>query len=685
MFQYLTKAITFATVIFPFFSISSGSEKLLTAEGISRIRTVLEAVISPDGNYIAYSLAIPRELSNQEDGASFQELHVINFQSGETRAFRTGNVNISSLSWTPDSMKISFLEKRKEHPVSVYAIPVNGGESQLVIRLHSGIFSYSWSPDGRQIAIITNEPQDEKNKKVKKLGFNQEIYEEDWLLRRVWIFDTLDQKSNAKPIDLPGSAFSVRWSPTGKQLAISIAPKPLVDDRFTAQNIHIYSLESEQIETLTTTGKLGTFRWSPDGDHIGAIVSNDKNDPHAGILEIFKKEIPEPITRIQHQEGHIRTFAWQSPSKLMYLLDEGVWSSLREENIDVSEKKVLIQAGGPVMSNLSLSNNGQSAAFVGHSPSHPREVFSMRYGEFNPQKLTDNNQWLSEVRLAPQEVVRHLARDNIELEGILIRPLNEVQRTRYPLVVVVHGGPESHIRNGWISSYSSLGQTLAAKDIAVFFPNYRGSTGRGLEFSKLSQGDPAGKEFDDIVDAVDHLIEEGLANAEKIGVTGGSYGGYATAWCSTYYSDRFAAGVMFVGISNKLSKFGTTDIPEEDFLVHTLKRPWDDWQFFLERSPIYHTGQSKTPLLILHGQVDSRVNIGQSKELYRHMKLRSQAPVRLVIYQGEGHGNRRAASRLDYHLRALRWFEHYLKGSQNPPPPFTVEYPKSVLTKEQSK
>ncbi len=157
-------------------------------------------------------------------------------------------------------------------------------------------------------------------------------------------------------------------------------------------------------------------------------------------------------------------------------------------------------------------------------------------------------------------------------------------------------------------------------------------------------------------------------------MTGGSYGGYATAWLSTRYSDRIAAGVMFVGISNKISKVGTTDIPDEEFYVHALHRPWEDWMKMLERSPIYHAGQSKTPLLILHGKDDPRVHPGQSRELYRHMKLRSKAPVRLVLYPGEGHGNRKAAARLDYNLRMLQWIEHYLTGTGGAPPAMELDY-----------
>ena len=190
----------------------------------------------------------------------------------------------------------------------------------------------------------------------------------------------------------------------------------------------------------------------------------------------------------------------------------------------------------------------------------------------------------------------------------------------------------------------------------------------------ISQRDPAGKEFDDLVDAVQFLVENKNIDAKKVGVTGGSYGGYATAWCSTKYSEHFAAGVMFVGISNTISKMGTTDIPEEEFLVHAYNRPWDDWDFYLRRSPIYHVGNCKTPLLIVHGKDDPRVNNGQSRELYRHIKVRTKTPVRLVFYPGEGHGNRLAAARYDYLLRSLRWFEHFLMRGESEIPPYTLDY-----------
>jgi dipeptidyl aminopeptidase/acylaminoacyl peptidase len=235
------------------------------------------------------------------------------------------------------------------------------------------------------------------------------------------------------------------------------------------------------------------------------------------------------------------------------------------------------------------------------------------------------------------------------------------------------------VSNGWVTTYSRPGQVAAARGFAVFYPNYRGSTGRGVDFSKLGQADAAGREFDDLVDGVDALIDRGLVAKDKVGITGGSYGGYASAWGATYYSHRFAASVMFVGISDDVSKIGTTDIPEEMFLVHHRKRLWDDWDYFLQRSPIRHVEKNRTPTLILHGKNDPRVHPSQSLELHRHLKTLNQAPVRLVLYPGEGHGNRRAASRLDYNLRMLRWMEHYLQGPAGEPPAWKIDYAKQIV------
>ena len=326
-----------------------------------------------------------------------------------------------------------------------------------------------------------------------------------------------------------------------------------------------------------------------------------------------------------------------------------------------------------VLRGLTLSKDGSSAAFLSDSANHPAELFYMKHGQDRPRRLTNSNPWLDELRLAPQEVIRFTNRDGVDLEGLLIHPLDEQPGKRYPLILTVHGGPESHYSNGWLTRYSAPGQLGAARGFAVFYPNYRGSTGRGVEFAKSGQNDYAGKEFEDLIDGIDYLIERGLVDKDRVGVTGGSYGGFASAWCATYHSERFAASVMFVGISDQVSKFGTTDIPNEMYLVHSRRYPWEDWDYFRQRSPVYHFQKCRTPILIMHGEDDTRVHPSQSMELYRYLKTYGKVPVRLVFYPGEGHGNRKAAARMDYNMRMMRWMEHYLKGPRGTPPPYELD------------
>ena len=404
------------------------------------------------------------------------------------------------------------------------------------------------------------------------------------------------------------------------------------------------------------------------------ISGQDIHDPREGRLMVVT--VPgdgQPKDLMPDFEAHVSSFAWQDDTTLLWVAGQGTGSTVGRVGLD-GGTAVRLGPSSPVLGGLSLARQSGMSAFVGNDVSHPGEVFMLQQDAETPRRLTCSNAWLADMRLARQEVVAWKARDGLQLEGVLIYPLNYQQGRRYPLILSVHGGPEAHVSNGWTTSYSRPGQVAAARGFAVFYPNYRGSTGRGVKFSKLGQADAAGREFDDLVDAVDHLVDMGVVDKAKVGITGGSYGGYASAWGATYYSHRFAASVMFVGISNDVSKIGTTDIPEEMYLVHHRKRLWDDWEYFLDRSPIRYVQRHRTPILSMHGKEDPRVDPSQSRELYRHLKTLGQAPVRLVLYPGEGHGNRRAAARFDYNIRMLRWMEHYLQRAGGEPPDYAVDY-----------
>jgi dipeptidyl aminopeptidase/acylaminoacyl peptidase len=650
-----------------------------TAHHVAKVRSVTSASISPDGSRIAYVLSVPRKPNVDEDGPAWAELHVVG-PDGKSRPFVTGEVNVADPTWTRDGNSILFLAKRgKDEHRSLYKIEAEGGEARRVLSFGSDVTAFAIKADGKRVSFLATEPEPKEKQDQKKKGFTQILYEEELKPVNVWLA-TIDDPAPPKPIKLPGSASELRSNPVGEQLAVALAPTPSVDDGFTRRKVHVTLAGPAGLVRFENPGKLGKVAFSPDGKFVAMISAADEHDPAASRLVVGSVETGALRDLLPDYPGHVADLAWADADTVAFVGDEGTGTVIGTVDVDGSDFSTA-STGELVVTSFSLAWNGATAALVGQSAKHPGELFRAEIGD-RPRRvrLTDSNPWLARMEFGPQEEVTFKARDGLALQGILIRPPGMTPGTRIPLVLDVHGGPEAHIRNGWLTSYSMPGQVLAARGIAVFLPNYRGSTGRGVAFSKLSQGDPAGKEFDDLVDAVDHFVKSGLVDPAKVGVTGGSYGGFATAWCSTRYSERFAVGVMFVGISDKISKTGTTDIPNEEFLVHARKRPWDDWQGLLERSPIYHVEKARTPLLILHGKEDPRVFPGQSLELYRFLKLRGQAPVRLVLYPGEGHGNLRAASRFDYNLRMVAWLTHYLRGPGGTMPPANLDYaePKSA-------
>ena len=339
-----------------------------------------------------------------------------------------------------------------------------------------------------------------------------------------------------------------------------------------------------------------------------------------------------------------------------------------------SERTKLISPGDVVFNGFHHVDG--VVAFAGNTPSHPSELFVLNAENQKLERKTHHNKWLADIKLAQQRKFEYKARDGKRIEGVLLYPLNYEEGKDYPLINYIHGGPEAAVQNGWTTNYSTWGQVAAARDYFVFLPNYRASSGRGVDFTMAGYGDLVGTEYDDVLDGIDRLIDKGYVDPEKVGIGGGSYGGYFSAWSATKHTERFAASVVFVGIANQISKRNTTDIPYEDYHVHWGFWTHEDWQRIYDASPVKYAHQSKTPTLVLHGSDDPRVHPSQSLELYRSLKLHGEAPVRLVWYNKEGHGNRINLNRYDYMIRTMEWFDYYLKSDQpkDKKPPKYPEY-----------
>lgn len=668
----IAKPMSFGFLALIFAQAASAQLPPLTLEDIAVIKTVTEVRLSPDGERIAYLLAVPRDLYEDEDGPAYHELHVVDLD-GHSMPYVTGEVDIDDIAWAPDGESLYFLAKRDLAAKfnSIWQIALAGGEAQQVFTHVSSIGRIYPAPGGATIAFTATDAEEPKKEELAAKGFKAIVYEESVLPVKVWLLDLA--AGAAEAMDLDGSASTFSWSADGSRFAVALAPTPLVDDSYTSRDVHVVEVQTGRVlATLGSVGKLGRFDFSPDGERIAYIGSVDVNDPAEGRLYVASAMGGERRELVAGYLGHVADFSWFDDITIRWAGHRGVWSELSTAMITAAAPAGDAPSAGPIIRDIHSHAGIGPVAAIADTPRHPPEVYLYQPGA-EPQRLTDSNPFLRDRRLMTQEPISFQARDELELQAILMRPANRLQGGN-PLVMYVHGGPEAHQSNGWLTSYSAPGQVMAGDDYAVVYPNYRGSTGRGVEFSKLGQHDYAEEEFNDLVDTKRYLVNVDLADGDRVGISGGSYGGYATMWAATALSEEFAAAVAFVGISNQVSKFGTGDIPYEMYNVHSLAWPWEDWMWMLERSPVYHAGEAETPLLIMGGDKDPRVHPSQSLEMYRHVKLRTDTPVRLVIYPGEVHGNRNSAARYDYSLRSKRWMDHYLKGPGGDPPPYQIDH-----------
>lgn len=660
--------------------ISAKTKQAITLKQTIEINRVGSSKVSPDGKHIAYTKIVPRTIYKDDDGKSYIELYVTNID-GHSRQFISGKQRLGSIAWGPKSHFIYFLAQRNNDVhVNIYRIAVDGGEAEKVVTGKSDISAYTVNHDGNIITYLAEQESDKLKEQLEKKGFKAKVYEESAKKKSAYLVSLKQENSPHIRLPIEQHIISIQYHPKNNQLLTRVAPTPLVDDQYVASKYRIYQQDGDLLRTFETEGKLATAFWSNDGKYVGFIGSEDKHDPATGRLFIGESRTGKITESVKGYQGHIKGLQWLSDYQLAFLGHVGTKSEVSVLNLDSQSVIQKIPPGDELLSYLHADLSGNVLIGIASSDAHPRELMNLSNGKVS--RLTESNLWLDEIEMPKQQSIRYTARDGVELDGILVYPVNYRKRKRYPLIMMVHGGPESHVSDGWLDRYTYPIKFAAANGFAVFLPNYRGSTGRGVEFSKMGQADYAGKEFDDLVDAIDHLSKLEVIDKKRVGITGGSYGGYASAWAATALSEHFAASVMFVGISDQISKFGTTDIPKEMYNAHARNYPWDKWQWMLERSPIYHTDKAKTPLLIMHGEDDTRVHPSQSMELYRYIKTRTDTPVRLVFYPGEGHGNKKSAAQLDYSIRLMRWMEFYLKGKNKGKqlPPYEIEHQQMIDT-----
>ncbi|MDY7097960.1 MAG: S9 family peptidase [Pseudomonadota bacterium] len=631
----------------------------MTPEDVAKIESVGAIAVSPDGKRVAYTTSKLPDVTEGEKNGSFKGELKVATAPGEARAFLPDDISPGGVAFSPDGKMVTFLWSKDKEDRAVWGVPIDGGTYTKIASVKdTGVRSYRFSPDGSMIYLMTGPGEDKQRAAQRKGGFNARVYEEEFRPARMFVAK-VGEEVDAEPaeIALPGFVSGFEIAPDGSFAAIETTPTPLVDDSYTKKRVNILDLPTGEIRAVVETpGKIGDFEISPDGSQLSLIAGVDMNDPAATTLHLVNAKTGAYRALNAGAAEAVDDAEWLDDGRLAAIVDIGVQSVLRIYKADGSVDRE-IDPGDLILTRVDA--DGGTVVVTANSPTHPTELFQLSGNTF--KRWTTHNPWLADIDFGKQRAYTYTATDGQKVEGVLIEPVGGIPEGGAPTIMNVHGGPEAHDSNGWQTAYSKPGHVAAGKGYAVFLPNYRGSTGYGVAFSKQHQGRYTDPEFRDIVDAKKALAADGITDPDRTGITGGSYGGYASAWGATYYSAEYAASVMFVGISNQVSKFGTGDIPYEMYNVHSRAWPWDNWTKMLEVSPVYHVDKANTPTLIMHGEEDTRVDPGQSLELYRSLKVRKpDVPVRLVFYPGEGHGNRLAASRYDYNLRMMEWFDTYL-------------------------
>jgi dipeptidyl aminopeptidase/acylaminoacyl peptidase len=630
-----------------------------TVEAVVDAVAVGHVTLSPDGASVLFTRSWWRA-DDAEPGPAHANLWRVPATGGEPQRLTYAEARDTRPRFSPDGSTIAFLSKRGDQAkgARVYLLGTAGGEARPITEEGLGVTDLAWSPDGRKIAFVAQEPKSTEREEAEKKGWDEIVVDQNLRPRRLWVVDVATGDTTRLASAGEESVWGFDWSPDGSALVAAVTERNRTDDSYMFKRIRVLPLEGAGRDLVPVVGKVGEVAWSPDGKTVAWLGGVDGSDPYPGSLFVVPAAggQPENLTGPREETG--RSLAWLPRGRIALTSVTGTRSGIWSVDPSTGDREVVVPPGVAAFTTVSWARDGSGYAFEGSTSNVLPDVWVGVPGG-TPQQITESNPDLDDRPRGAQETVRYTAGDGLEVEGVVIRPVGFEEGVRYPLVVIVHGGPEAQFLEAWINSYSRPGQALAERGFVVFLPNYRGSTGRGVAYSKADHRDLGGREFLDVLDGIDHLAEKGWVDPERVGMMGGSYGGYFTALAVTRYSERFAAGVNLFGITNWESFLGQSDIPVENAMVH-----WDLWCYenvdlCREASPVAHIDRADTPTLILQGAKDLRVPKPQSDELYAALRWK-KVPVEYVVYPREPHGFRERAHRVDALTRILGWMERHL-------------------------
>ncbi len=622
--------------------------------------------LSPDGSLVAYTV---RE-TQWDDNAYETQIWLADARTGVAKQLTSSKKSSLSPAWSPDGLRLAFISDRTDKR-QLYLINPAGGEAEPLTSGEEGVASFAWSPDGKSIAYASTEGKPQRLKDREKKYGEFEIVDQEHRMTHLFVLDVLTKKSRP----LTHGAFTVGsfdWSPDGTAIAFDHRINSDPANGGTADIAIVTVADGSVRELITQDGPDSHPVWSPDGTRV-AFESSMANPSYMFTNRVIATVAaaggtPQVLTSSFDEDPSI--VAWK-PNGLFFSSSERTYSYLFR--LDPTSKTVT-KLGAPdrtVNSSFSLSKDGRALAFLGSDATKMPEVYvgdAASGSTSTARKLTDLNSQAANWITSTLEVISWKSQDGATIEGVLHKPANFDPARKYPLLVVIHGGPTGVSRAVPFTSSTYPIDVWVPRGILVLEPNYRGSAGYGEKFRALNVRNLGIGDAWDVLSGVDALVAKGLVDPARVGTMGWSQGGYISAFLATHDSERFKAISVGAGISDWMTYYVNTDI--HPFTRQYLKAtPWDDPAIYAKTSPMTYIKQAKTPTLIQHGATDQRVPLPDAFELYQGLQD-NNVPVKLIVYQGFGgigHGPSKPKSHRATMEHNIEWFDQYMFGSSAKP------------------
>lgn len=665
-------------------------DRRVTIDDALALRGVGDVAVSPDGRRVAY-VVTEREVDPEEDvHRTDSNLWVADVETGETVQLTHDPADDGSPRWAPDGSWIAFLSDRTD-TTQVHGIRPDGGGPWRVTGSPTPVESFRLAPGADRVAFTASPTQSEASRELEARRGRPMVadsaYADQYTL--LWVApleagraDTLSapgpadgqarppvragERARSSPDTLHVQGFA--WGPAGRSLAWSARPRP---ELRTYRHAAVFVQDSAGAPPRVVSdmpGGEGVAAWE---ESPGLLITGSGHAVGSHNDEVWLADpagARDPVSLTEELDHDADLVAASSDRLLVespIRTGRGAYAIPLEDRGPAGEPR-RVDDGELFYGDFSASDDGSRLGFVAQGPRTPPDVNVSPAADFEPRRLTEVNPQASAFALGEQRVVTWESSAGGEtIEGVLTLPVGYERGDRVPLLVDVHGGPSGVDGMDYkAGGYAYPTQVFAGLGYAVLQPNYRGSTGYGERFRQLIRGRISGDEWRDVNSGVDHLVEEGLADPDRLGLMGWSYGGHQTYWGITR-TDRFSAASAGAGATDLISMYSQTDIPG---FYHTYlgPRPWEDFELYEERSSYRYVERVTTPLLIQVGEEDDRVPAEQSIQFYEAVKSIGNVPaVKLVQYPGQSHGVDEPRLRRDLMTRNVKWFARWIPTSRS--------------------